>query len=186
MQDLEQSTQDVIERFALLIKKVIQKNLHRSDDIDLEDIEQEVRLKIWAFLKKGKDVQNLPSYIKKVAYSSTIDELRKMRKQAPARELQSRADRDALGDLLSSKWPSQSPQDELEWKETRAAVRSLIEELGEDRKHVLLLYLAGMSIEEISEFCRWDRIKVRHLLYRGIGDLREKMGRPSGDGTPIG
>src|SRR4030065_818519 len=86
MQDLEQSTRALIDRFSLLIKKVIQGHLHRSDDIDIEDIEQEVRLKIWAFLKKGKDVQNLPSYIKKVAYSTTIDALRKMIKQRPSGE----------------------------------------------------------------------------------------------------
>jgi RNA polymerase sigma-70 factor (ECF subfamily) len=186
MADFETRLKQVVTDFSALIRNVILMNLHKTDDIDLEDIEQEIKIKLWKLLRKGKKVENLPSYIRKVAYSATVDELRKMRKQAPARELQSRADRDALGDLLSSKWPSQSPQDELEWKETRAAIRSLIEELGEDRKHVLLLYLAGMSIEEISEFCRWDRIKVRHLLYRGIGDLREKMGRPSGDGTSIG
>jgi hypothetical protein len=43
-----------------------------------------------------------------------------------------------------------------------------------------------MSIEEICEFCRWDKIKVRHLLYRGISDLREKMNRHSGDESRIG
>src|SRR4030065_2630522 len=90
MQDLEQRTKAVIERFSLLIKQVIQKNLHRSDVVDLEDIEQEVRLKIWAFLKKGKNVQNLPSYIKKVAYSTTIDELRKMMKQRPSGDAEKR------------------------------------------------------------------------------------------------
>ena len=85
----EQSVKVVTEQFSMLVKQVIQKNLHRNDDVDLEDIEQEVRLKIWKFLKKGKKVDNLASYIKRVAYSTTIDELRRMMKQRPSRDLES-------------------------------------------------------------------------------------------------
>jgi DNA-directed RNA polymerase specialized sigma24 family protein len=83
--------------------------------------------------------------------------------------------------LFSSKELSKSPQDGLEWEEMRMTIRALIDGLGEDRKNVLLLYAAGMSIEEICEFCRWDKIKVRHLLYRGISDLRQKINHHSGD-----
>jgi DNA-directed RNA polymerase specialized sigma24 family protein len=32
-----------------------------------------------------------------------------------------------------------------------------------------------MSPDEISEFFNWDKTKVRHLLYRGIDDIKEKM-----------
>jgi len=186
MADFETRLKQVIADFSALIRNVILMNLHRTDDVDIEDIEQEIKLKLWKLLKKGKRVDNLPSYIRKMAYSATVDELRKMRKQVPTRELQSGADRDSLRELLSAKWPSQSPPDELEWKEMRAAVRGQIEGLGEDRKCILLLYLAGMSVEEMSEFCRWDKVKVRHLLYRGISDLKEKIKGPSGDGKAVG
>jgi RNA polymerase sigma-70 factor (ECF subfamily) len=186
MADFESHLKQVIADFSALIRNVILMNVHRTDDIDIEDIEQEVKLKLWKLLRKGKKVDNLPSYIRKVAYSATVDELRKMRKQVPTRELRSGADRDALQDLLSSKWPSRSPQEKLEEKEIRAAVRGQIEGLGEDRKCILLLYLAGMSVEEMSQFCRWDKIKVRHLLYRGIDDLKGKMKGASGEGNPGG
>lgn len=181
MADFEASLRQIITNFSTLIRNVILMNLHKTDDIDIEDIEQEIKIKIWKLLKKGKKVENLPSYIKRVAYSATVDELRKMRKQVPTRQLQNTADRDALQELFSSKESSKSPQDGLEWEEMRMTIRALIDGLGEDRKNVLLLYTAGMSVEEICEFCRWDKIKVRHLLYRGISDLRQKINRYSGD-----
>ena len=186
MDEFETRLGRVIADFASLIRNVILTNLHKSDDVDLEDIEQEVKLKLWKLLKKGKKVENLPSYIRKVAYSATIDELRKMRKQVPMRELQGAADLDSLRKMFSSNWPSQTPQAELEWKEMKTTIRALMEGLGEDRRSVLLLYSAGMSIEEIGELCRWDKVKVRHLLYRGIGDLREKMNLPAGEESPTG
>ncbi len=174
MQDLEQSTKAVIDRFSLLIKKVIQGHLHRSDDIDLEDIEQEVRLKIWVFLKKGKNVQNLPSYIKKVAYSTTIDELRKMMKQRPSGEAEKLKRIFAGSALMSRPVKDFSPEAGIEDTEAREKILALVDSLSENRKKVLRLYLEGLSIDEICTSLHWEKPKVRHLFYRGIDDLKEK------------
>lgn len=174
MQDLDRRTREVIERFSLLIKQVIQKNLHRSDVVDLEDIEQEVRLKIWAFLKKGKNVQNLPSYIKKVAYSTTIDELRKMMKQRPSGEPESLRRIFAGAALLSGPVKDFAPEAGVEDSEARETILALVDSLSENRKKVLRLYMAGLSIDEISMSLNWEKPKVRHLFYRGIDDLKEK------------
>jgi len=174
MQDLEQSTRAIIESFSLLIKHVIQKNLHRNDDVDLEDIEQEVRLRIWTFLKKGKNVQNLPSYIKKVAYSTTIDELRKMMKQRPSGEPETLRRIFAGAALLSGPDKDFSPEAGVEDGEVRETILALVDSLSENRKKVLRLYLSGLSIDEISTSLHWEKPKVRHLFYRGIDDLKEK------------
>jgi RNA polymerase sigma factor (sigma-70 family) len=181
MQDLERNTKAVIERFSLLIKQVIQKNLHRSDGVDLEDIEQEVRLKIWAFIKKGKNVQYLPSYIKKVAYSTTIDELRKTMKQRPSGEPESLKRIFAGTALVAGPLRDFSPEAGIEDHEAREAILSLVESLSENRKRVLLLYLAGLSIDEISRSLKWEKPKVRHLFYRGIDDLKERSRFLQGD-----
>lgn len=177
MPDLERDIEEIIGQFARLIRQVIQKNLHRGDDIDLEDIEQEVRLKIWKFLKKGKKVDNLASYIKRVAYSTTIDELRRMMKQRPTR------DQEGMKKVFDNihgparRAGDSSPEVRLEDAETRQSVGALIDTLSENRRRVLHLYLSGMSIEEISESLAWDRPRVRHLFYRGLDDLKEKRSR---------
>ena len=176
MQDLERSTKDVIDRFSVLIRKVIQGHLHRSDDLDLEDIEQEVRLKIWTFLKKGKDVKNLSSYIKKIAYSTTIDELRKMMKQRPTGETDKLKGIFAGAALMSGPVKDFSPEAGIDDTETREKVLALVDSLSENKKKVLRLYISGLSIDEICASLKWEKTRVRHLFYRGIDDLREKAG----------
>lgn len=175
MREIESQVKEIVEKFSSLIRYVISKNLHKTDQVDYEDIEQEVKIKIWSLLKKGKKVENLPSYIKKVAYTATVDELRKMRKQSPIRKS------DHLRDIFSSTKSNNSennnnlPEMLFEEKELKSSLIKLINSLGENRKQVLRLYLNGMSIEEICEFLAWDKTKVRHLLYRGINEIKEKI-----------
>jgi len=173
MRDLDRNVKDVIDRFALLIKQIIQKNLHRGDGIELEDIEQEVRFKIWTFIKKGKKIDNLPSYIKRVAYSTTIDELRKMMKQRPALEPDVRTEIAAESGRGWARVREFSPEARLEDHERREAIQALVDTLSENRKQVLRLFLAGMTIEDISLSLNWDKTRVRHFFYRGIADLKE-------------
>jgi RNA polymerase sigma-70 factor (ECF subfamily) len=175
MQDIESHLQHIIDKFSSLIRYVIAANLHKTDDVNLEDVEQEVKIKIWKFLKKGKKVDNLPSYIKRVAYTATIDELRKMRKQNPTSETAGLKNIYSMSRIKDLGNPDNSPEIPLEEWEIRESLKEWINSLGENRKQVLRLYLVGMSVEEICEFFDWDKTKVRHLLYRGIDDLKEKM-----------
>jgi RNA polymerase sigma factor (sigma-70 family) len=193
MEDLEERTKAVVERFALLIRQVIQKNLHRSEGIDLEDIEQEVRLRIWAFLKKGKKVENLPSYIKKVAYSTTIDELRKAMKQRPPRQPEDLKRLFSGASLVSKRGGDFSPEERFDEGETRETVWALVNTLSDNRKKVLSLFLLGLTLEEICESLKWEKAKVRHLFYRGIDDLKQRSCSPAegaarrtSDGAPPG
>lgn len=166
---------DIIEQFSSLIRHVITRNVFRSDEVDLEDIEQEVRIKIWKILKKGKKVEKLPSYIKRVAYTVTVDELRKMKKQNPYGE------QDQMKNLYFSESPSspaklaELPDFLFEQKEQSISLKELVDSLSQNRKNVLRLYLAGMDVEEISEFFKWDKTKVRHFLYRGIDEIKKKL-----------
>ena len=54
-------------------------------------------------------------------------------------------------------------------------LREAIDSLNENRKKVIILYIKGMSIEEISQLFDWDKEKVRHVLYRGIDAIKEKI-----------
>ena len=185
MKDIEQSTKAVIEQFSVLIRQVIQRHLHRGDGIDLEDVEQEVRVKIWTFLKKGKRIDNLPSYIRRVAYSKTIDELRKAMKQRPSSEAGS-LKRIFSGAGQITALPRESfPEGRLDESEAGERIREMVDSLSENRRQVLRLSLKGQTIEEISASLKWEKAKVRHLYYRGIDDLREiSRARAESAGAP--
>ena len=193
MKDLESETKAVVEQFSLLIRQVIQRNLHRGDGIDLEDVEQEVRVKIWSFLKKGKKIDNLPSYIKRVAYSKTIDELRKAMKQRPSSEPDSLRRVFAGASQIAATPGDLLPEDLLDASETRDSIREMVGALSGNRRRVLTLFLTGQTIEEIASSLDWEKTKVRHLFYRGIDDLREIIrnrkengGAPLSDDPPAG
>ena len=166
---------EIIERFSGLIKALVFKNLYQSR-IDPEDVEQEVRFKLWRFLKKGNKIENLPSFIMKAVYSITMDELRRMRKQMPPGDLVELKNLYVLSEEVSGGSFGESPEALLEQRELNQRVRDAIESLSENRKQVLRLYVQGMSVDEICAFYGWDRVKVRHFLYRGIEDLRLKFG----------
>ncbi len=185
MQDIDSHLKLIIDRFSSLIRHVIASNLHKTDKINLEDVEQEVKVKIWKFLKKGKKVDNFPSYIKRVAYTATIDELRKMRKQNPTSETIGLKNIYSMSRINELRNPEESPEFLMEGQEMRKSLKELIDSLGENRKQVLRLYMIGMSIEEICEFFDWNKTKVRHLLYRGIDDLKEKMKSHQQNGDTI-
>jgi len=166
---------EIVNQFSSLIRIVIQKNIFPSDGIDLEDIEQEVKLKIWKLLKKGKKVEKLPSYIKKIAFTAAIDELRKMRKQTNSFEARAlkQINPSSMNEIADQ--THIKPEDFFEKKELKQSVLDAIETLSENRKQVIRLYLYGVTIDEIGELFSWDKTKVRHLLYRGIDDLKLKL-----------
>ena len=73
--------EEVIKRFTLFIKAYIQKYNLQKNGIDLDDIIQEVKIKIWKILEDEKKINNYPSYIKKIVDSSVIDTIRKLKRE---------------------------------------------------------------------------------------------------------
>lgn len=180
MQDLESDIRRIIDRYANLIRKVILSHIFVRDDVDPQDIEQEIRIKLWKSLRKGKKIDNLPSYLKKVAYTTTIDELRRLKKQAPYRDFLTKERIFQLTEV--SNRDSEHPEADDERRHNKKYIETLLKNLSPDRRKVLRLYAAGMSIDEICEICGWNRTRVRHLLYRGIDQMRRIVPSFSGNG----
>jgi len=175
MEEKEAKIKEIIDNFSSLIRSVIQKTVHDKDNIDFEDIEQEIKIKIWKFIAKGKNIEKLSSYIQKVAYTVTIDELRKMRKQTLPRRVDELKKVYSFSQNFLIGQINKSPEFFFEKKELKMFLREAVDSLNGNRKQVLRLYMKGMSIEEISQLFDWDKAKVRHLLYRGIDAIKEKI-----------
>lgn len=167
--DKDKELESILQNFSRLIKCQIQKFEPQRYGFDPEDIVQEIKIKIWKILHYEKDIQNYPSYIKKIVNSSVIDVLRKWKRDGTAlcaekqRKIsETRMDYRAYMDC------------EIGLKETIAnAVQSLIE----SRRRVVRLFLLGMTIEEISIYYGWSQDKTRNLLYRGLSDLKKILKR---------
>lgn len=185
MQEIEKQIREIFDRYAALIRSVIQTHLHTGDALDPQDIEQGIRIKLWKSIRKGKTIDKLPSYLKKMAYTATVDELRRLRKQAPYRDTYNWGRMLLLLEGGAPESEVVSHEENYDQREDAQILDSIMEKLSPDRKRVLRLYACGFSVDDICEFFGWDRTRVRHLLYRGIDDLRQLAGKPVEGGRTV-
>jgi len=158
--------ESILSNFSRMIRIHIQKFDPRKYGLDPEDIVQEIRIKIWKILHHEKDIQNYPSYMKKIINSSVIDVFRKWKRDESAlcAERQRR--------VSETKNDYQAYVD-CENGLLKEIVAEAIHSLIESRRRVVRLYLLGMSLEEISIYYGWSQDKTRNLLYRGLSDLKK-------------
>jgi len=164
----------IIDDFSSLIRSAIRKTSPSVDQAQMDDIEQEVKIKIWKeILKSEKKILNLGSYIWKVTYTTTCRIMKTLSTERKFRWNQG----DGLLNIdekISSERAS-SPNHHLENEELMEIIRESVDSLIESRRAVLKLYLLGMDQEEITEYFGWSEGKVRNLLSRGLEDLRKAL-----------
>lgn len=162
---------ELINRFAKLIKKVIIDTSPKIDPGDLEDIEQEITIKLWQeFRKSEKKIRRPYSYIWRVAYTTTSRMMQKLSKERALTVPPETAEQEILYQQQDN--PVENMAAKEEW---RSLLDHSIDSLPVSRGKVLKLHLMGMNIEEIAACLNWTAHKVRNLLYRGIGDLKKKL-----------
>jgi RNA polymerase sigma factor (sigma-70 family) len=163
-------TREFIEETSSSIEHIILKNFPRLSAQEREDIGQEVKLKIWKKVLRGRKIGNLRSYLWKVAYTTALDMINERIEAIPLDEAL-----EAMSLNLFSKLEIAPPESSLDKKESESAIEKSLNSLSESRKMVIKLYLAGMELKEIPGFLGWTRSKVDHLFYRGLGDLKKKL-----------
>lgn len=154
----------IIERFSLFIKASIQRFNPQESGIDPDDIAQEVKIKLWKAFRSEKKIKYHSSYIERVVYTTTIDAMRKLRRE---REILS-------GYHLSGEEKNPS-SDFSRQQELNQIIGQAVDSLKEPRRKIMRLYLLGMDLEESARFFGWTRDKVRNLYYRGLNDLKETL-----------
>jgi RNA polymerase sigma-70 factor (ECF subfamily) len=165
--------ENTIEQFSQLIRRAIRKTSPQIDLSDMDDIEQEVKIKIWKeILKSEKEIQNFGSYIWKVTYTTTCRVMKKlfMHKKQLLLQGESSVSIEDFPELMIH-----NPDRQYEKKELLELIRESVDSLIESRRQVLKLYLMGMDLNEISEFYAWSDGKTRNLLSRGLSDLRREL-----------
>lgn len=163
-----------IHEYSFLIRAAIRKTSPQIDESQMDDIEQEVKLKIWKeILKSEKKIINLGSYIWKVTYTTTCRIMKTVTMERKKAWGQSGEPQHSARAVAQDK--GASPNHRLEKKEMMEIIRDTIDSLIESRRAVLKLYLMGMDQKEISEFFGWSEDKVRNLISRGLTDLRNAI-----------
>lgn len=136
----------------------------------VDEVFQEVRIRLW---KSGAGHGNLAdapaSYVYRTALSAAIDLIRRRRAR---RETPMRLERPS-GEARLGESPSADMS--MADRELGEAIDQEIDRLAPDRAAAVRLYLSGYAREEIAELFDWTEPRTRHLLYRGLADLRERL-----------
>lgn len=152
-------TPDFIEELSRSVRAIL---LHRFPGLspqDLEDIEQEVKLKIWKMAAGGKNIRYFRSYLWKTVYTTALDVLD-----------------DRLDRLLEEEGGAPEGLDSsAERSEGVLTLRAAIAELPPGRKQVVNLHLDGLGLEESAARLGWSTNRVRHLFYRARLELKRKL-----------
>ncbi len=132
-----------------------------------EDLVQASLVKILERRRRGEEIERLPaSYLWKVAYSATVDQIRRLRRRE---ELPM----EPVG--RPSTGAGQAPRDpdaERERRELGRSIRACLQRLSQRRRMVVGLALIGHRAVEIERLLGFGAKVVDNLLYRGLADLR--------------
>jgi len=134
--------------------------------VEVDDILQETRIKLWKLIQNEKKIHHYASYIKKIVDTSVIDYFRKFKREEGI-YLHERSRRIAEN---ASGYDTDYVFEEMDLKDI---VGRAVENLIPTRRRVVRLYLLNMTIEEIALHFRWSASKTRNLLYRGLKDLKK-------------
>jgi RNA polymerase sigma factor (sigma-70 family) len=162
----DRELEQILSRFTGFIRAAIRGYHPEKYGVDIDDVLQDVKIKLWKILHDEKKIENYSSYIKKIVESSVIDQFRKFKREEGIYLHE-------VGKHIrenSGNCPYDSLYVEMDIKDlVGKAVNGLIE----SRRKVVQLYLLNMSIEEISLYFHWSKDKTRNLLYRGLCDLKK-------------
>ena len=138
-------------------------------DADLDEVVQDVRIRLWQAEESGKVLEELgSSYLYHVANTATLDLMRRRRAHGGSLS----EDVDEHEDLRAQ---ASSPHDDVESSELAAQIEAALETLALDRRVAVRFHLTGYDREDICRMLGWSDARARNLIYRGLEDLRNRL-----------
>ena len=132
-----------------------------------DDIVQDAMIRVLDWQKKNEGQGGPPSsYLWKVAYSATVDEIRRARR---------RRENPVDMEILEKQGPvdEEGPLQAAASGDLAQALNGCLKGLRENRRLIVGFHLLGHTLAESEELSGWDAKKVQNLLYRGLADLRQ-------------
>lgn len=137
--------------------------------IDPDDVEQEVRIRLWKAISRDRSGAFHASYVQRVVATTVIDALRRaeVRATEPLPE-----DDDEPGRLPEQGvGPEQSASD----GERMGGLQRCLAEIPERRRLPITLHLQGYSLQEIADVVGTSAEAARKLVTRGLDGLKSRL-----------
>jgi RNA polymerase sigma-70 factor (ECF subfamily) len=156
----EKTLDDVRRQLAAAVRRICPAWLASHQD----DIVQSALIRVHNLEPDENRAGFSASYLWKVAFSVTVDEIRRHRRR-PEDALESAP----THDLIQS---APGPEERVIGLELGRMIRDCLGHLGEDRRLAVTLHLQGHTVPEASRLLGWPAKRVANLTYRGMDDLR--------------
>jgi RNA polymerase sigma factor (sigma-70 family) len=157
----------LVAAYGALIRRVVRRvGGAAAPQID-DDVQQNVVIGLWRQLERGQTIDRPASYIFRAAVRETLRLMRRQAAQSPAGALDP--------ELAASRGPGGDPHRQLEDKERQRVVKEAIATLAPPRRQAVRAHLAGFDVREIMEMFGWSYQTARHLVARGMADLRTAL-----------
>lgn len=132
---------------------------------EAEDICQQAMVKVVATLERGDMPSPVPPrYLQRIAYSATVDELRRRRVRS-----HDRADDDGVRAAATDE---ADPEERILLGEMGRDMAACLQQLDQHRRLAIALHLQGLIREEVARALGWTIKQAENRIYRGLGNLR--------------
>jgi RNA polymerase sigma-70 factor (ECF subfamily) len=165
--------QSLVEQYAGLLRATISRVCPRQLGLQVDDIEQEARLKLWRALKSERTVESAASFVFQAAARATIDAIRRARARREEQEGPHGTTGAAQGWEVVD--PQASPAQQAERARVLALVRQCLPRLKPERRRALALHLQGFTTDEIGRLLGWTEPRARNLVFRGLRQLGDAL-----------
>ncbi|WP_188315983.1 RNA polymerase sigma-70 factor [Chitinophaga agrisoli] len=141
---------------------------HTRDKHETEDILQHCYMKLWEHLEQV-DIARIDNLLFTYARNVIIDQVRKKKASIIVLE-PTLADTDLRAD-------NTSPEKQLDLKELKAQVGSVIDKLPPKRKQVfILIRMQGMSYDEVSRQLGISKLTIKQHMHKALQFLWKETG----------
>lgn len=169
----ENAFKEVIERWAGFVRGTLRQIDPRMGNADLEELEQDVRMKLWHVLIADGQFDKPAAFIRKLVLNVSIDAARKRivrGSESPHSSLSEPDSAELLGaDPLA--------HEAMEYRVELAQVADALMQSNPETAQALSLYLQGFSTDEIGKLLGWTEAKARNAVYRLIEKQRLEQQR---------
>jgi RNA polymerase sigma-70 factor, ECF subfamily len=166
----------ILDQYGLVLRQAVARFCPKDIGLQVSEIEQEVRIRLWRALQTEREIREPASYLYRIAATATIDAVRRIKVRRESSLDVSAEDEEAPAPVHAlSASPDDSPDRIFEQKQTAEKIGAALARLPDNRRRAVALHLEGWSSQQIGDLLGWTEAKARNLLYRGLSDLRESL-----------
>lgn len=163
----EKSFEQLVHKYEQAVFSTIYRYIGNRDDV--EDLAQEIFLKVWRNAKKFKGKSKFSTWLYRIVVNHCINYRRKHKYKHVS-----------LDELTEKGVTPESLKVTPDWEQKRRVelVRRAVDELPDRQRMALVLsQFEGRSYKEIAEIMKVSLSSVESLIFRGRSSLRDKLAK---------